>query len=430
MAYYFIFPEIDTTLYSHPDRLHLNTGKDEILEIVKEIGSSDQKHYPSRIIIKFPTKEVTDLINDKIGHSTFNSSTSCSIQLFATEHRNLTQVLNIQSFPLSQSWDEGSGRYSNLPTGSDGASWVHRHDSDFGNKWINFQGGGVDYSEIYYPGVDPANGVDGTNGGFIIGGYTTYSHLLGGTANYTSFANNTSGSISSSAISHGGGTWYDGVGFSSTQQFLGGDSLDININVTKNIKQQSASFFASQGYPNGLTNYGFVLKQPDSVEADTSASFGEMQYFSVDTKTIYPPRLCFKWDDSVHTKQSVSKKSGELNLNLYGNKEEYNQNDEVKFRIHVRDKYPTRTFATSSNYLNVNYLTTSSYYSIRDAKTEEEVIPFDDNFTKMSTDSEGMYFKLHMNGLQPERYYRLLFKHTNNDGVTIYDDDYYFKVIR
>jgi hypothetical protein len=34
----------------------------------------------------------------------------------------------------------------------------------------------------------------------------------------------------------------------------------------------------------------------------------------------------------------------------------------------------------------------------------------DDNFTKMSADSEGMYFKLYMKGLQPERYYRILFK--------------------
>ena len=38
MAYYFIFPEKDATIYSHPDRTKLNTGHDEILEIVKEKG--------------------------------------------------------------------------------------------------------------------------------------------------------------------------------------------------------------------------------------------------------------------------------------------------------------------------------------------------------------------------------------------------------
>jgi len=38
MAYYSIFPEKDSTIYSNPDRDTLNTGNDEILELVKEKG--------------------------------------------------------------------------------------------------------------------------------------------------------------------------------------------------------------------------------------------------------------------------------------------------------------------------------------------------------------------------------------------------------
>ena len=91
---------------------------------------------------------------------------------------------------------------------------------------------------------------------------------------------------------------------------------------------------------------------------------------------------------------------------------------------------PTRKFVTTSNFLDVGYFTTASFYSVRDAHTEEEIIPFDDNFTKLSADGESMYFSLYMNGLQPERYYRILFKHVNNDGTTIYDNNYHFKVIR
>ena len=34
MAYYSIFPEKDSTIYSHPDRLTMNTGNDEILKEV------------------------------------------------------------------------------------------------------------------------------------------------------------------------------------------------------------------------------------------------------------------------------------------------------------------------------------------------------------------------------------------------------------
>ena len=53
MAYYFLFPEKASTLYSHPDRETLNTGHDEILEIVKEKGTTNEKYYPSRVLIKF-----------------------------------------------------------------------------------------------------------------------------------------------------------------------------------------------------------------------------------------------------------------------------------------------------------------------------------------------------------------------------------------
>ena len=66
MAYYFIFPELDATIYSHPDRTKMNTGGDEILEIVKEKGSSDQIYYPSRALIKFKHEDIKDVISNII----------------------------------------------------------------------------------------------------------------------------------------------------------------------------------------------------------------------------------------------------------------------------------------------------------------------------------------------------------------------------
>ena len=384
MAYYFIFPELDATIYSHPDRTKMNTGGDEILEIVKEKGSSDQRYYPSRILIKFKNEEIKDTISNKIGSSTFNNGTSeVALQLLSSEHKNLTDILNLEVFAVSQSWNEGTGRYSNLPTSSNGVSWIYRDNDITRTEWTT-----------------------------------------------SSFAVATTGSIEASGITKGGGVWYTGSAFQGSQQFLRGDNLDTNINVTSIVQKHSASLFANSTYPTGIFNNGFLIKQPDSVETNTSNSFGEMKYFSVDTHTIYPPRLIFKWDDSIHNKQSSAKQSGELSVSLYRNKEKYNQNDEATFRIHVRDKYPTRQFTSSSNFLNAGYFTTSSFYSVRDAHTEEEVIPFDNSFTKLSADDEGMYFKIYMNGLQPERYYRVLFKHINNEGTEIYDDNYHFKVVR
>jgi hypothetical protein len=386
MAYYSIFPEKDTTIYSHPNRTKTNTGKDEILEIVKEKGTSDVRYYASRVLIKFKNEEVKSVISDKIGSSIFNNgTTTTTLELFSTEHKNLIQTLNLNAYAVSQSWDEGTGRFTNLPTSSNGASWVYRD-----------------------------NDIDATQ-------WTT-----------SGFGNATTGSINASGVTEGGGVWYTGSNFQGTQQFLDGDSLDVSIDVTTIVQAHSASLFAGSVYPTGIKNHGFIIKQPESVEIATSSSFGEMKYYSKDTHTIYPPKLTFKWDDSTFNLPSgaTTLNSGDIFLSLHNNKAIFQRASKQRFRITTRKRFPDRTFVTSSNYLDIQYLPATSYYSLRDADTDEVIIPFDTSFTKLSADSEGMYFDLYMDGLQPERYYKLQFRTDNNDGIQIFDEDYFFKVIR
>ena len=156
-----------------------------------------------------------------------------------------------------------------------------------------------------------------------------------------------------------------------------------------------------------------------------------MQYFSTDTHTIYPPKLTFKWDDSSYSVGSGTiLNSGDIFLTLFNNKAEYQRKSKQRFRLTTRKRFPDRTFTTSSNYLNTQYLPASSYYSLRDGETDEVVIPFDTSHTKLSADSEGMYFDLYMEGLQPERYYKFMFRSDNNDGIKIFDEDYIFKIVR
>jgi hypothetical protein len=81
--------------------------------------------------------------------------------------------------------------------------------------------------------------------------------------------------------------------------------------------------------------------------------------------------------------------------------------------------------------LNNKVLPTTSYWSIKDLDTEETIIDFDTTYTKISADSQGNYFNVYMNGLQPERYYQLLIKTVlTNKEVLVLSQDYYFKVIR
>ena len=66
MAYYSIFPEKDATIYSHPDRIGLNTGRDEVLELIEEKDSKKEIYYPSRFLIKFKNTEIKDVIENKL----------------------------------------------------------------------------------------------------------------------------------------------------------------------------------------------------------------------------------------------------------------------------------------------------------------------------------------------------------------------------
>ena len=61
--------------------------------------------------------------------------------------------------------------------------------------------------------------------------------------------------------------------------------------------------------------------------------------------------------------------------------------------------------------------------------TDEFVINFDTQYTQISSDINGNYFDVYMNGLEPERYYKILIKTIIDGSTLIFDDHYYFKIV-
>jgi hypothetical protein len=69
-------------------------------------------------------------------------------------------------------------------------------------------------------------------------------------------------------------------------------------------------------------------------------------------------------------------------------------------------------------------------YAIKDLDTNEFVVDFDPKFTKISCDPiKGNYFDVYMNGLEPERYYKILIQTTISGSTIVKDDNYYFKIV-
>lgn len=220
-------------------------------------------------------------------------------------------------------------------------------------------------------------------------------------------------------ITPGGGSW---IGNAISQSFTYTDSKDINVKVTTIFNNWIA----------GATNGGILLKHSSSIEND-STSEKVLNFFSRDTHTIYPPCLEIRWDDSSYNTGSLQvMQNDDSIINITNNPYQIKwDTQKYKFRISTRDKYPVRSFITSSLYTVNKALPSSSYWGLQDVKTEDMIVDFDDNYTKISCDPTSSFFNMYINGLEPERYYKIIVKSLLNSGETIVvDNDCIFKVIK
>jgi hypothetical protein len=392
MAVYKIFPSQDTTLYSgYP---LMNTGLDSILEISNILNSAGSPTV-SRYLTQFDNEEIQDIISNKINGNLYQ----IYLKNFIATAQGISTDTSLEIYPIAQSWNNGTGYYLDSPQEQNGASWEFSSTSGSG-QWI--------FTGSY-------------NGYLITGSYNPgYSELGGG--NW--FFNN----LSSSYVTVG----YVIPGYIPTPLPLNGspdisfglrDVKDIELDVTSIVDLWNGSI---------IPNYGFICKLTDEFEFSTNPNIQPiLKYYSVDTNTIYPPQLEFRWRDysSITIPPSSIVNTPDLKLSLSENPESFYPDSVNRFYVNVSPLYPARVYQTSSLFTNLNYLPTSSYYAIKDLATNEFVINFDEQYTQISANSKGNYFDIYMSGLEPERYYKILIKTIIDGSTLIFDDDYYFKVI-
>ena len=131
MAIYKLYPFQDTTLYS--SKPELNSGLDEIIETSLLVGDIiTPSPQASRFLIQFTSGEITDVITNKIAGSQWQSNLRC----FIAEASGLTSDTTIDIYPVSQSWNMGTGKYLNSPETQNGASWIWK-DTQGNTRWIS-----------------------------------------------------------------------------------------------------------------------------------------------------------------------------------------------------------------------------------------------------------------------------------------------------
>ena len=376
MAVYKLFPAKDTSLYSmYPT---MNTGIDPILQISNLNFAVDNSPSVARSILQFDDSEIANVLENKVGSKTWDAQLRC----FIATAQGVVEDSTLELFPVYNGWNQGTGTYLDEPITTDGAAW---NSPLFGGgaAW-DIGGASLGYTSSYNPTYAP----------------------------------------------QGGGSWYlsssDGVTqYPITQSFDPRSEKDLSVYVKSMVEDW---------YSGSLLNNGIIIKWENAAEFSTNKQVQPvMQYYSVDTNTIYPPELDIKWDDSVwNTGSSATTELFQPNafIALADNIGTFYSESVNRFRINCRPKYPAQVFSTSSLYTKQYYLPSgSAWYAVKDLDTNEYVVPFDSRYTRISADVSSSYFDIYMNGLQPERYYQILIQVDSEGSTTVYDDNYYFKVI-
>ena len=372
---YGIYPLSDATIYEASESTTPGLSNPSIintgLDAVLDISKTfdgAENPYNSRALLKFDLAAISQSIS--AGQVT---NPKFYLSLYTTEAEEIPVNYTLYAYAVSQSWNMGTGRYVNTPPTTDGVSWKFRLNStNTGSAWLT-----------------------------------------------ASFAAGSTGSFASNG---GGGTWY--TAYQATQSFSY-QTTDVRMDVTNIVRAWLSS---------SVVNDGFIVKKSDIDEASDN-TFLSLKFFSRDTNTIYSPKLEVAWDDSTIVTGSLAPLSDIYSSVVYikNNQAEYVKDSRVRFRINARPQYPTRSFVTESAYVTTNnHLPTSSYYGVKYLDKEDYVIPIDENYTKISCDSAGNYIDLWMDGLQPEVYYRFVFKLEDSTG-TLYIDkkrDFIFKITR
>jgi hypothetical protein len=372
------YPESDATVYESFQTV--NTGLDEILEIGKQLGTDGSTLQKSRALVKFNVDEITDVVSK---YNVNVNSCKFVLQLYTSFAKNLPAQYTLESKLVAQPWINGTGYLSSNPVVTNGITWATPYsswslDSKSGSLWIS----------------------------------SSQQIELGSSGIYVSGSGE-------------GGSWLYSTGstsFSSSYDYSY-QTTDLTLDVSDSILK-----WISGSNSQSIENNGFILKFSDADEANASIT-GYIQYFSKETHTIYVPKLTMYWDDT-----SYSSSLSQTNLDSYviftKLKSEYKDTEIVKLRIYARDKYPQKSPTNLFPSQTVKRLPATTYYAIRDAATEEYIIPYDNIYTKVSCDNTSNFIYVDMNGLMPERYYRLEFKIVDGFTEQYVDDEIYFKVVR
>jgi hypothetical protein len=374
------YAEKDATLYESVPTL--NTGIDEILEVGKRINTSGDAYVRSRSLLKFDMSEIQSTLTK---YSTTLDACKFVLQLYTSHAKTLSSEYTVEAKIAYDSWVNGVGFENSSPSITDGVSWQY-----------------------------PASGSSWTTSGDV-----TTSLKITGSQGGSWIYQSGSGSYDLTQYDQ---SFYTQPGLEEQESFSYRPT-DINMDVTDAVK-----LWINGSAGTTISNNGFLLKFSDADEASGDTT-GYVRFFSRETHTIYVPKLTMYWDQSAYS-STLDALDLESNIIYPKINKSYKDTEIARIRFYGRDKYPQKSATNLFPLQTVKRLPETTYYSVVDAATDETIIPFDDIYTKVSCDDVSNFIYLDMNGLMPERYYRIALKIVDGFTEQYIDNEYYFKVVR
>jgi hypothetical protein len=358
MAVYKLYINKDTTLYSEAPSA--NTGKDEIIELSGYLDSTGDIQ-TSRILLQYDTEEFNNIIQNKVKEAPYIAH----LTLKLAEASEIPVNFTVQAYPIAKEWDEGRGKFGDIPEDNTGASWAY---SKRGN-------------DVYW--IDSSYEI-GTTGSFPIG-------------------------------KTGGGLWTTSNESPVVQTFTGNYNLDLNLDITDILAElQRGILLKLEDAYEFNSNSNIRLKYFSS---DTNTVYNPHIIIGWDDSLFTTGSL------------SQIPRTSQSSVSISNLREVYYKEEEVTLYLKVGPRYPIRTFTTSSIYLENYYFPESTYWGIKDTFTQEVIVPFSEFSTKVSCDETGPFFRLFCNTLPPERYYNIVLKVVEGDNVTFHEIKPSFKVM-
>jgi hypothetical protein len=195
------------------------------------------------------------------------------------------------------------------------------------------------------------------------------------------------------------------IGYDATQEFETGQE-DLSVDVTLAVKAMLAST---------ITNNGFRISFISEEEIDEKTRFVKRFVSRHSNDKNKTPRLIITIPSATTVTADVEYANYQATiLNL---KEQYTAGDKVRLHIFVEDRNYNSVEATKLPIANAGVIVGAGKdvegklcYSIIDSNTDDIIIPFDDETTLVSFDSDEMHMILDTAGLVKGFSYKIKFR--------------------